>query len=93
MWYEGIINAYEAKTKMSRAQISQLIDAESCFNAKKAIELGFADGVLYSESQPIADTAPVMFYRAAVTNSMVNRLQQRSGGVLVEGLRRRLAAI
>jgi len=40
---EGIINAYEAKTGLPRVKINQLMDAESCFNAKKAVELGFAD--------------------------------------------------
>jgi len=38
---ESIINAYEIKTGMSRAKISRLMDAESWFNAKKAVEMGF----------------------------------------------------
>jgi len=87
---EGIINAYESKTKMTRAKISQLMDAESCFNAKKAVELGFADGVLYSECQPTNNTEPVIFYRAAITNSIINRLQQKSMATSVENLRDRL---
>ena len=87
---EGIINAYESKTKIPRAQISQLMDAESCFNAKKAVELGFADGVLYSESQPNNNSEPVIFYRAAVTNSIINRLLQKSKGVPVSSLEKRL---
>ena len=90
---EGIINAYEAKTKMSRVQISQLMDVESCFNAKKAVELGFADGVLYGDNQPAADAAPVMFYRMAVTNSMVSRLRHRQDIVSVSELERKLASI
>ena len=40
---ESIINAYELKTRLSRAKLSHLMDAESWFNAKKAVELGFAD--------------------------------------------------
>jgi ATP-dependent Clp protease protease subunit len=47
---EGIVNAYEIKTGLPRNTISQLMTEESCFNAKKAVELGFADGVLYSEN-------------------------------------------
>ena len=31
------------KTGLSRSRISHLMDAESWFNAKKAVELGFAD--------------------------------------------------
>ncbi|MEG0580468.1 MAG: Clp protease ClpP, partial [Niameybacter sp.] len=40
---ESIINAYELKTGLTRAKLSHLMDAESWFNAKKAVELGFAD--------------------------------------------------
>ena len=47
---EGIVNAYEIKTGLQRSEISKLMNEESCFNAKKAVELGFADGVLYSEN-------------------------------------------
>ena len=43
---ESILNAYEIKTGLSRAKISHLMDGESWFNAKKAVELGFADGIL-----------------------------------------------
>jgi ATP-dependent Clp protease protease subunit len=70
---EGIINAYEQKTGQSRQKISQWMDAESCFNAKKAVELGFADGVLYSETDT-QDGEAVLFSRAAVTNSLLQKL-------------------
>lgn len=43
---ESIINAYEQKTGMQRAKISRLMDAETWMNAKKAVELGFADEIL-----------------------------------------------
>jgi len=43
---ESIINAYEIKTGMQRAKISRLMDAETWMNAKRAIELGFADEML-----------------------------------------------
>ena len=43
---ESIMNAYEIKTGMSRAKISHLMDAETWMNANKAVELGFADGIL-----------------------------------------------
>jgi ATP-dependent Clp protease protease subunit len=90
---EGIVNAYEAKTKMTRVQISQLMDAESCFNAKKAVELGFADGVLYSESQPTNNSEPVIFYRAVVTNSIISRLQEKTFETPIKDLEQRLAIV
>jgi len=45
---ESIINAYEKKTGLSRAKISHMMDEETWMNANKAVELGFADGVLES---------------------------------------------
>ena len=61
------MNAYESKTKMTRAQISQLMGAESCFNTKKAVELGFADWVLYSETQPTNNSEPVIYHLSTFT--------------------------
>ena len=43
---ESIINAYEIKTSLSRAKLSHLMDAETWMDANKAVELGFADGIL-----------------------------------------------
>lgn len=43
---ESIINAYEIKTGLSRAKISHLMDAETWMDARKAVELGFADGIM-----------------------------------------------
>jgi len=48
---EGIINAYTLKTKLSRAELSRLMDAEECFNAKRAVKFGFADGILYVDNK------------------------------------------
>ena len=43
---DSIINAYEIKTGLSRTRLSHLMDAETWMDANKAVELGFADGVL-----------------------------------------------
>ena len=71
---EGIINAYEAKTKLPRAEISRLMNEESCFNANKAVQLGFADDVLYE--QPVSNNAPVIFSRMSVMNSLLAKIPQ-----------------
>ena len=84
---ESIMNAYEIKTGLARDKISKLMDAESWFNAKKAVELGFADKILFSDGQGdvtndagegivVSDemSAPVMFSRQAVMNSMLSKL-------------------
>lgn len=46
---ESIINAYAAKTCLSRNKISKLMSDETWINAKKAVELGFADEILFDE--------------------------------------------
>ena len=77
---ESIMNAYEIKTGLSRSRISHLMDAESWFNAKKAVELGFADKLLFSkeeqegEEEKELEMEAVMFSRKAVTNSLMSKL-------------------
>lgn len=77
---ESIMNAYEIKTGLSRSRISHLMDAESWFNARKAVELGFADKLLFSkeelegEEEKELEMEAVMFSRKAVTNSLMSKL-------------------
>ena len=93
---ESIMNAYEIKTGMSRARISHLMDAESWFNARKAVELGFADGVLHGDGTEDkargGEPEGVMFSRMSVTNSLLSKLVPKETGkkVPVEQLEKRL---
>ena len=96
---ESIMNAYEIKTGLNRTKISHLMDAESWFNAKKAVELGFADGILGDKcgsgeraKTDEAELEGMMFSRAAVTNSLLDKLipKRRDGKVPVEQLEKRL---
>ena len=48
---ESIINAYMAKTGLSHSRISNLMSQESWMNAKKAVELGFADEILFTDEK------------------------------------------
>jgi len=50
---ESIINAYAAKTGLSRNRISKLMSDETWINAKKAVELGFADVILFDEKKSV----------------------------------------
>ncbi len=78
---ESIINAYEIKTGLSRAKLSHLMDAETWMDANKAVELGFADGVLSRESEPtpteLTDGNTMMYSKAAVTNSLMSKLSAK----------------
>lgn len=42
----SIINAYELKTSQPRKTLSKMMDEETWMNANKAVELGFADGLI-----------------------------------------------
>ncbi len=76
---ESIINAYEIKTGLSRAKLSHLMDAETWLSAHKAVELGFADDLLFLDDEP-ADFPPepesYAFSRRVVTNRLLNKLSQ-----------------
>ena len=54
---ESIINAYAFKTGLTRNRISKLMSDETWLNAKKAVELGFADEILF-ESKKKAEEDP-----------------------------------
>lgn len=74
---ESIISAYELKTKLPRDQIGRMMTAETWINAKKALELGFADEILYTE-RGVEDSGEAMIYsRAAVTNSLLEKIRHR----------------
>jgi ATP-dependent Clp protease protease subunit len=99
---EAILNSYEIKTGMSRVKLSHLMDAETWLSAHKAIELGFADGMLQDEKrQPTATGASgfetYAFSRRAVTNSLLDKvrpkLQTAPQGIPIEALDKRLSLI
>ena len=48
---ESIINAYAFKTGLTRNRISKLMSDETWLNAKKAVELGFADEILFENKK------------------------------------------
>lgn len=72
---ESIINAYEIKTGLSRARLSHLMDAETWLSAHKAVELGFADDLLFTAKEdPAPEPESYAFSRRAVTNRLLNKL-------------------
>lgn len=75
---ESILNAYEIKTGISRTRLSHLMDAETWMNAKKAIELGFCDGLLEDSKKQTSDDVSFAFSRRAVTNSLLNKAMKKS---------------
>ena len=48
---ESIINAYIAKTGLRHNKVAELMSNETWMNAKKALDLGFCDEILYEAKQ------------------------------------------
>ena len=101
---EGIMNAYQIKTGMNRKNLSNLMDAESFFNANRAVELGFADGLLVDEKlqrEPGATNA--IYSPVAVTNSLMEKVMATvrkhqpkaptPQGIPIESLEKRLSLL
>ena len=82
----SIINAYVAKTGMSRAKLSHLMDEETWMDATKAVELGFADDIVKRKTEESEDestetevtdnSAPVLFSRHRSEMVLQNRLEE-----------------
>lgn len=99
---ESIINAYELKTGLSRAKLSHMMDSETWMNAQKALELGFADGILFQNDDSVSDFSNAensfTFSRRAVTNSLIDKItghktEIKNSGTPIEYLEKRLNLI
>jgi hypothetical protein len=74
---ETIVNAYQLKSRKSRKKISEMMDNETWMSAKTALNEGFIDGILYSESQsqePVENS--FMFSRMAIQNSATDSIKK-----------------
>jgi ATP-dependent Clp protease protease subunit len=93
---ESIINAYELKSGQSRTKLAHLMDAETWMNAHKAVELGFADKIMFTEEHEPQDMGQgLIFSRAAVTNSLLGKMPKPKPktGTAIESLEKRLSLI
>ena len=75
---ESIINAYELKTGLSRAKLDHLMEDETWMNAKKAIELHFADGMLEDEKKMSADVGAYQFSSKQAENALLNKITEKT---------------
>ena len=73
---ESIINAYELKTGLSRNKLSKLMDNETWMDARKAVELGFADEMMERDTKNLEPPSVSMMYSETVlTNSLIDKLK------------------
>ena len=75
---ESIINAYEIRTSLSRTQLSHMMDSETWMNAKKAMELGFADAFLENvKRQQPENVEPYEFSTKTVEETVINKIMAK----------------
>ena len=83
---EGIINAYELKSKLPRTRISSLMDNETWMNVKTAMELGFADGMLYGAENGVTNMHDgqnpvfnsVLFSKRDLADSLIKKVMPQA---------------
>ena len=99
---ESIINAYELKTSLSRTKLARMMDDESWMNARKAVEFGFADKIMFTEEDKSSqdNNQSFIFSRMAVTNSLIKKFPkqkpkepEKPAGTPIESLDKRLSLI
>ena len=74
---DSIINAYEIKTGLSRAKLSHLMENETWMNANKAVELGFADGIL-EDAKRMSGTEAYAFSGKTVEAAIINKARAKA---------------
>ncbi len=75
---ESVINAYEIKTHLSRSKLSKMMDDETWLNAYKAVNLGFADGILFADdTQKPENTTEFMFSRESAVSAVMNKINKQ----------------
>ena len=74
---ESIINAYEIRTNLSHTQLSHMMDDTTWMNAKKAIELGFADEILTDEKRAVP-TEAYAFSGKTIEKALINKISAKA---------------
>lgn len=73
---ESIMNAYIAKTGLSKDEISNMMDSETWMSANVAVEKGFANKVLYQDEQENLLVQNFNFNRLSIVNSANQSINQ-----------------
>lgn len=81
---ESIINAYEIKTSLTRKQLARMMDDTTWMNANKALELGFADGILTDERKAVPTEDGYEFSASAVERTLINKINNTASHKQIE---------
>lgn len=74
---QSIINAYSIRTGLTDEELSRMMEAETWMNAKKAIALGFADGMLEDGRTAVTDVAAFSFAQRTTEDALKAKLIAR----------------
>ena len=70
------------------------IAEESWMNAKKAVELGFADDILYTDNNSEYEISDgLIFGRAIVAKAIINKISKKESKTTLESLKKRLSLL
>ncbi len=75
---ESIINAYELRTGQDRKTLAKLMESETWMNAKKAVEMHFADDIIRDDSKEPAEAPAYAFSAKTADANLINKIQQKS---------------
>jgi ATP-dependent protease ClpP protease subunit len=69
---EGLMNAYLMKTKMKKEDLMKLLDETTFMNAEKAVELGFADEIMFKE-----ELEAVAYNGYMIPEELINKIKNK----------------
>lgn len=72
---QSIMNAYKTRTNKTDAELKEMMDAETWFNAQSAVENGFADEVMFEQQQQHTSTF-VASFGAMLNDEAVMKIKQ-----------------
>ncbi len=92
---ESIVNAYEIKSGLPRTKIAHMMDNETWLNARKAVELGFADEILFDKDEEELEPSAMLYTPVTVTNSLAEKIKPKkeTAKVPAASLEKRLALL
>lgn len=71
---EGMLNAYEHKTGKDRAELLALMDGETFFNAQEAVTHGFADEIMFAQTEKVVASASAPVFSNEIINKIKSKL-------------------
>ncbi len=74
LFREGLINAYETRTKIDRAELASMMDAETWMTGQQAVDLGFADQLITGGSPPAKIEASALQAFVHVPAPLINSI-------------------